>query len=269
MTENIRQTDPARLIQPRPAQFDAAAIPSVALLSNGQYSVIITAAGAGSSAWRGLDVTRWREDATRDCWGQFCYVRDLADDTIWSIGYQPLCGTADAYDFEFHADRAEFHRRDGDVETRWAVCVVSDADCDVRAVTLVNHGSRPREIELTSFAEVCLNHRRADQAHPAFAKLFLESEFDPKSGALLVRRRPRGTNENPVWAIHLAAPSAPTSEAIEYETDRVSFLGRGRTSANPAVFDSGTGLSRTTGPVLDPVFSLRRRVRLAPGARGR
>jgi cellobiose phosphorylase len=184
MTENIRQTDPARLIQPRPAQFDAAAIPSVALLSNGQYSVIITAAGAGSSTWRGLDVTRWREDATRDCWGQFCYVRDLADGTIWSVGYQPLCGTADAYEFEFHADRAEFHRRDGDVETRWAVCVDPDADCDVRAVTLVNHGSRPREIELTSFAEVCLNHRRADQAHPAFAKLFLESEFDPKSGTL-------------------------------------------------------------------------------------
>jgi cellobiose phosphorylase len=269
MTENIRQTDPARPIQPRPAPFDAAAFPSVALLSNGQYSVMITAAGAGSSTWRGLDVTRWREDATRDCWGQFCYVRDLADDTIWSVGYQPLCGTADEYEFEFHADRADFHRRDGDVETRWAVCVVPDADCDVRAVTLVNHGSRPREIELTSFAEVCLNHRRADQAHPAFAKLFLESEFDSKSGALLVRRRPRGSNENPVWAIHVAAPSVPTSEAIEYETDRVSFLGRGRTSANPAVFDSGAGLSRTTGPVLDPVFSLRRRVRLAPGASAR
>jgi cellobiose phosphorylase len=184
---------------------------------------MITAAGAGSSTWRGLDVTRWREDATRDCWGQFCYVRDLADDTLWSVGYQPLCGTADDYEFEFHADRAEFHRRDGDVETRWAVCVVPDANCDVRTVTLVNHGSRPREIELTSFAEVCLNHRRADQAHPAFAKLFLESEFDPKSGALLVRRRPRGSNENPVWAIHVAAPSVPTSEAIEYETDRVSF----------------------------------------------
>src|SRR4029450_2287042 len=94
-------------------------------------------------------------------------------------------------------------------------------------------------------------------------------EFVPKGGALLVRRRPRGTNENPVWAIHLAAPSVPTSEAIEYETDRVSFLGRGRTPANPAVFDSGTGLSRTTGPVLAPFFSLRRPVRLAPGASAR
>lgn len=213
--------------------------PSVALLSNSEYSVIVTDAGAGYSTWRGLDVTRWREDATRDCWGQFCYVRDVTADRIWSVGYQPLCGVADEYAFEVYADRAEFARRDGDVETRWAVCVVPDADCEVRAVTLVNHGNRLRELELTSFAEVCLNHRRADQAHPAFAKLFLETQFDVKSGALLVRRRPRGANENPVWAIHVSALSVPTDGAIEYETDRVSFLGRGRTSASPAALDSG------------------------------
>ena len=248
-----------------PAANDAPP-PAVALLSNGRYGVMVTAAGAGYSTWRGLDVTRWREDATRDCWGQFCYARDLTDDRIWSVGLQPLCRAGGEYQYELHADRAEFRRRDGDVETRWAVCVAPDADAEVRAVTLVNHGSRPREVELTSYAEVCLNHRRADQAHPAFAKLFLETEFDPVSGSLLARRRPRGAHENPVWAIHRSATDAPASERIEYETDRVRFLGRGRTSGNPAALDRGVSLSQTTGPVLDPVFSLRRRVRLEPGA---
>src|SRR5262249_19759897 len=209
MTEKLRNTESARSIEPKPASSDATTIPSIALLSNNQYSVMITAGGAGYSTWKGLDVTRWREDATRDCWGQFCYVRDLTDGRIWSIGYQPLCRASDEYEFEFHADRAEFRRRDGDIETHWAVCVVPDADCEVRAVTLVNHASRPREVELTSFAEVCLNHRRADQAHPAFAKLFLETEFDPKSGALLARRRPRGAHETPVWAIHVSATEIP------------------------------------------------------------
>ena len=136
-------------------------------------------------------------------------------------------------------------------------------------MTLVNHGSRPRELELTSYAEVCLNHRRADQAHPAFAKLFLETEFDPGSGSLLARRRPRSANEKPVWAVHRSVTDAPASERIEYETDRARFLGRGRTPANPAALDRGVRLSRTTGPVLDPVFSLRRRVRLEPGATAR
>ncbi len=239
--------------------------PTVALLSNGSYGVMITNAGAGYSTWRGLDVTRWREDATRDCWGQFYYVRDLSDGSLWSIGSQPLCRAADESDIEFHADRAEFRRRDGDVETRCAVCVVPDADAEVRVVTLVNHGPRHREVELTSYAEVCLNDRRADQAHPAFAKLFLETEFDPQYGALLARRRPRGANEHPVWAIHTSAASVSASDEIDYETDRMRFLGRGRTPANPAALDPGSRLSRTTGAVLDPIFSLRRRVGLEPG----
>src|SRR6516225_5181263 len=238
--------------------------PAVALLSNGSYTVMITAACAGYSTWRGLDVTRWREDATRDCWGQFYYIRDLAQGTVWSAGYQPLCRAADENEVAFHADRAEFCRRDGDTETRLAVCVAQDCDAEVRVVTVVNHTSRPREFDLTSYAEVCLNDRRADQAHPAFAKLFLETEFDPASGALLARRRPRAADQKPLWVIHLSAAQGSEWDAAEYETDRARFLGRGRTPANPAALDAGTRLSGTTGPVLDAVFSLRRRVRLDP-----
>src|SRR6476659_6457508 len=213
--------------------------PEVALLSNGSYGVLITAAGAGVGTWRDLDVTRWREDTTRDCWGQFCYVRDLGDGTAWSAGPQPLCRTADEYEYAFHADRAEFRRRDGAVETRLAVRVAPDHDAEVRLVTLINHGDRPRELDLTSYAEVCLNHRRADQGHPAFAKLFLETEFVPGPGALLARRRPRAADEKPVWALHVTAADLPAGGAVEYETDRVRFLGRGRTPANPAALDPG------------------------------
>src|SRR5262249_1431699 len=230
----------------------------------GRYGVVITAAGSGCSTWRGLDVTRWREDATRDCWGQFCYVRDPTEGTAWSAGYQPLCRAADENEVAFHADRAEFRRRDGDTETRLAVCVAQDCDAEVRVVTVVNHSGRPRELDLTSYAEVCLNPRRADQAHPAFAKLFLETEFVPASGTLLARRRPRGADQQPLWAIHASAAQGLERGALEYETDRVRFLGRGRTPADPAALDAGTRLSGTTGPVLDAVFSLRRRVRLDP-----
>ena len=117
---------PAGSVQPA---ADDTPLPAVALLSNGRYGVMVTSAGAGYSTWRGLDVTRWREDATRDCWGQFCYVRDLTDDRIWSVGLQPLCRAGEEYEYELHADRAEFRRRDGDVETRWAVCVGARRRC--------------------------------------------------------------------------------------------------------------------------------------------
>src|SRR4029434_8166885 len=101
--------------------------PEIALLPNGSYGVMITSACAGYSTWRDLDVTRWREDATRDCWGQFCYVRDLSDNSRWSIGIHPLRQAADESEFHFHADRADFRRRDGHVETHCTVCVVPDA----------------------------------------------------------------------------------------------------------------------------------------------
>ena len=258
-----------RLEEAREREFSDASPPQIALLSNGRYSVMITAAGGGWGAWCDMDVTRWREDGTRDCWGQFCYIRDRSSDRTWSTGKQPLGQPADEYDVEFHVDRAEFRRRDGDIETRWAVCVAPDHDAEVRVVTLVNHAGVPYEFDLTSYAEVCLNQRRADQAHPAFAKLFLETEFVASSGALLARRRPRAADQNPLWAVHLTAVEGLDKDALEYETDRVRFLGRGRTPAHPAALDPGVRLSGTTGPVLDPVFSLRRHVRLDPKATAR
>jgi cellobiose phosphorylase len=238
--------------------------PQVALLSNGRYGVLLTAAGSGYSTWRGLDVTRWREDATRDCWGQFCYLREPAEGRTWSAGHQPLCRAAGESEVAFHADRVEFRRRDGDTETRLAVCVAQDCDAEVRLVTVCNHSGWQRELDLTSYAEVCLNDRRADQAHPAFAKLFLETEFLPACGALLARRRPRAADQKPLWAIHVSVAQGFEKGTLEYETDRVRFLGRGRTPANPAALDGGATLSGTTGPVLDAVFSLRRRVRPDP-----
>ena len=156
------------------------------------------------------------------------------------------------------------------METCYEVAVVPDADAEARRVTLTNRGSRPLTLEVTSYAEVALNPRRADQAHPAFAKLFLETEDLASSPALLCRRRPRARDQQPVWALHvLAGPatSAPAAlERVECETDRARFLGRGRSAADPAAMESGAVLSGTVGPVLDPIFSLRRRVRVEPGA---
>src|SRR6516225_3164173 len=238
--------------------------PEVCLLSNGRYSVMLTASGGGYSARDGMDITRWREDGTRDCWGQYCYVRNLDDGRAWSAGRQPLGRNADEYEADLRPDRAIIRRRDGDVETCYEVAVVPDADAEVRRVTLTNRGNRPRTLEVTSYAEVALNPRRADQAHPAFAKLFLETEYHASSPALLCRRRPRAHDQQPVWALQVLASEVPGE--VEYETDRARFLGRGRSTGNPAAMDGGVALSRTVGPVLDPVFSLRQRIRVEPGA---
>jgi cellobiose phosphorylase len=236
----------------------------VCLLSNGRYNVMLTASGGGYSKLDGVDITRWREDLTRDCWGQYCYVRNVDDGSVWSVGRQPIGQNADEYESDLRSDRAIIRRRDGEVESCYEVVVAGDADAEVRRITLTNRGERPRTLEITSYAEVALNPRPADQAHPAFAKLFLETEYHASPPALLCRRRPRAQDQQPLWALHVLASDAP--EKVEYETDRARFLGRGRSTANPAAIDDRVALSATVGPVLDPVFSLRQRVRVEPGS---
>ncbi|MDE3160571.1 MAG: glycosyl transferase [Acidobacteriota bacterium] len=238
--------------------------PEVCLLSNGRYSVMLTASGGGYSALDGTDITRWREDGTRDCWGQYCYVRNLDDGRVWSAGRQPLGRNTDEYESHLRPGRAIIRRRDRDVETCYEVAVVPDANAEVRRVTLTNRGNRPCTLEVTSYAELALNPRGADQAHPAFAKLFLETEYHASPPALICRRRPRAHDQKPVFALHVIA--SEVEGEVEYETDRARFLGRGRSTRNPAAMEGGVALSGTVGPVLDPVFSLRQRIRVKPGA---
>ncbi len=227
--------------------------PNVCLLSNGRYTVMLTEAGSGYSTCDGIDVTRWREDATSDCWGQFFYIRDLDGGGAWSAGRQPLAGDADDYETILGSDRAVFQRRDGDIETRSEIAVAADADAEVRRITLTNHGVLPRMLDVASYAEVSLNSRRADQAHPAFAKLFLETEYLPAPPTLLCRRRPRARDQKPIWGLHfLAGPERADTAVgvVEYETDRARFLGRGRSAASPACsgFRSGPVGNRRVRP---------------------
>ncbi len=244
-------------------------IPATHLLSNGRYAVMLTAAGSGYSRWRGLAVTRWREDVTCDAWGTYIFLRDAQSGEVWSAGYQPSGADPDAYDVTFAEDRAEIHRRDGAITTLLQVIVSSEDDAEVRRVTITNLGTRTREIEVTSYAEILLATPAADAAHPAFSNLFVQTEAHPELGALLATRRPRSAGESPVWVAHVVADEGETAGGVQYETDRARFLGRGRGIRAPVSVIDGRPLSNTAGAVLDPVVSLRRRVRLAPGATAR
>ncbi len=88
------------------------ATPEVQLLSNGRYHVMLTNAGGGSSRWKDLAVTRWREDTTCDNWGTFCYIRDMASREFWSTAYQPTLKRSDGFEAIFSEGKAEFRRRD-------------------------------------------------------------------------------------------------------------------------------------------------------------
>ena len=240
-------------------------VPRTHVLSNGNYSAMVTAAGSGYSRWRDVAITRWREDVTCDNWGAYFFIRDVRSGDTWSAGYQPAGIEPDSYDVIFSEDRAEITRNDGAVTTTLEIAVSPEDDAEVRRVSITNHGTRAREIEITSYAEIALARQLDDQAHPAFAKLFVETEFVPNLGVILATRRRRSDSDPMVWAAHLSVVEGETLGDVQFETDRLRFLGRGQTVRSPSAISDGWPLSNTVGQVLDPVFSLRRRVRIPRG----
>ncbi|MDO8391294.1 MAG: glucoamylase family protein [Actinomycetota bacterium] len=242
------------------------AIPRTHVLSNGRYAVMVTTAGSGYSRWGDVAVTRWREDVTQDNWGNYLFLRDMDTGAVWSAGHQPTGVEADSYEVTYAEDRAEYSRRDGSISTGLTVVVSAEHDAEIRRVSLTNLGTRERRLELTSYAEIALAPQAADMSHPAFQNLFVQTEFVPEIGALVATRRPRSGGEPPIWAAHVVALEDQPGGVVQYETDRARFLGRGRSVRSPVSVIDGHPLSNTVGSVLDPIFSLRCRVTLAPGA---
>ena len=239
--------------------------PAVALLGYLPYTIMVSNSGSGYSRYEELDVTRWRADATTDGTGQFCYVRDIERARTWSAAHQPTCAPADYYRAILASDRVTFQRADGDIETRTEIAVVPADSAEVRRVTVTNNGAESREVELTSYGEIVLARADTDRAHPAFANLFVETEWHEWCTAISATRRPRSDQERSLWCMHITDACKESVGPVTCETDRARFIGRGRSTRNPIALEKDGPLSGTTGAVLDPIFALRTRVRLAPG----
>ena len=222
-------------------------------------------AGSGYSCWQGQAISRWREDATRDCWGSFIYLRDIKNGHTWSAGFQPTGASADEYRAEFSEDRASIRRRDGALETVTEITVSPEDDSEVRKITITNHGTRLREIDVTSYMELALAVARDDDGHPAFSKLFVQTEYRHETGALIATRRARSPSDKPIWAAHLCVVDGESVGDVQYQTDRSRFLSRNKSARTAGGVMGGWPLSNSAGATLDPCFSLRRRIQLARG----
>lgn len=241
------------------------AVPEVQLLSNGQYSVMVTNAGGGYSRWKDLSLTRWREDSTRDHWGTFCYIQDRENGRFWSNAHQPTLQKADQYEVIFSSGRAEFRRQDDGIETYTVVIVSPEDDVEVRRIQLTNHTAVMRKLSITSYAEVVLNNAAADQAHPAFSNLFVQTAINELQHAITCTRRPRSKEEIPPWMFHLKKVSGVQIDQISYETNRNNFIGRGKSLTHPQVMNQKKAMSGNDGSVLDPILSIQYKITLQPG----
>ena len=243
-------------------------IPQAHVLSQGDTTVLITNAGSGYSQWRDLALTRRQPDTTLDSWGTWIYIQDLESGAVWSATCQPMGLTpaegetsefARDQDVLFYPYKVELPHSEHGISSRTEVAVNPDG-VEIRRVNILNDSDQPRRLKLTSYGEVVLAEQAADRRHPAFNKLFIESEYLPHENALLFERRPRSPEEKPVALIHALVIETGRKMTGEHQSDRAQFLGRGRATrqscgargCQPSAFrvhrwDAGSNLFTGTG----------------------
>ncbi len=241
-----------------------ASLPAVQMLSNERYHVMVSNAGGGYSRSGELAVTRWREDGTRDHWGSFCYLRDVASGEFWSAAYQPTTVPVDGYEAIFSDAKIEFRGRSHGFESHLDIAVSPEDDIELRRLKLTNLSRKSRTIEITTYAEVVLAPGIADELHPAFSNLFVQTELLPQRRAIICTRRPRALHDTPPWMFHLMQVHDAGIDAVSYETDRARFVGRGNDLRQPQALTVDAALSGSQGSVLDPIVAIRCRITLAP-----
>ncbi len=238
--------------------------PSLHILTNGSYNVMLTDKGSGFARCNSMSVYRWSNDYMTSS-GAFIYVRNVNSNDFWSTTYNPVNTVPEAYKVIFSPHKAEYVRREGNIETNTEVLVSAEDNTEIRRVSIHNHSNSKRVIELTSYMEIVLLQPEADTSHPAFSKLFVKTEYISEYNGLLAMRRKRDDVKQTVWGYHTVSTNGNMVGDVEYETDRSRFVGRNRSLAFPAVMEPDQPLSNAVGPVLDPVFSLRIRVSIEPG----
>ncbi|MBA2238826.1 MAG: cyclic beta 1-2 glucan synthetase [Lysobacter sp.] len=239
--------------------------PEVQMLSNGSYHVMLSSAGGGYSRAGETAVTRWREDATRDDWGSFCYLRDVDSGRFWSATYQPCAIAVDGYEAIFSDAKAEFRGRKHGFESHMEIAVSPEDNIELRRLRITNLGRTARTIEITSYAEVVLAPAISDELHPAFSNLFVQTELLREQQAIVCTRRARGHDEASPCMFHLMAVHQAHIDRISYETDRARFVGRGNTLRRPDALTQAGALSNSEGSVLDPIVAIRCSITLGPG----
>ncbi|MEO8640451.1 glucoamylase family protein [Pseudomonas sp.] len=239
---------------------------AVQLLSNGNYHVMLSSAGGGYSSRNDMAVSRWHEDITQDNWGTFCYLRDIASGEFWSAAFQPTLRRTEVQEAIFSDARAEFRALEMDYDSHMEIVVSPEDDIELRRLHITNRGASARKFEITTYAEVVLAPADTDAMHPAFSKLFVQTELLLPLQAIICSRRPRSSVEHTPWMCHLLAAHGVHIDTISYETDRARFIGRGLNLSAPAAMAPGCAqLSGSHGAVLDPIVAIRCRITLQAG----
>ncbi|MBK5201154.1 MAG: hypothetical protein JJE21_06440 [Spirochaetaceae bacterium] len=229
-------------------------VPLANYLCNNRYSVMITSDGDGFSKYMNRMIYRWRPDRYASS-GNYIYIKDVKANKVWSATFNPTKAEGDTYQAIFSPHKAEYKRKDGDISSNTTISLTIFHDVEIRKVTLNNHGKTDKIIQLTSYLEVVGDSYLAELSHPAFNKLFIESEFLKEESIFLSKRRNQNTINKP-YLMHMVKSGNKFVKEIEYENDRLKFIGHNNSLQNPDAMQRDS-LFNIAGFSKDPIMSIR------------
>lgn len=264
-TIRTRKEDYAEEIQSnRFVNSTAPMLPSVNYLCNNRYSVMTTSDGDGFSKYFDRMIYRWRPD-TYTLSGNYIYVKNVTDNKFWSVTYHPTKIEPTFYQAIFSPHQSEYHRIDDEISTQTKVGLAIAHDLEIRKVTLKNRGKEEKNIQLTSYMEIVGDTYLAELSHPAFNKLFIESEFIEEESIFISKRRTANIVNKP-YIMHMVKAEKGVINRIEYENDRMRFIGRNNSLQKPDAMMRQESLSNTAGFSKDPIMSIRVNITLKESA---
>lgn len=233
-------------------------LPAFRILSNRHYTVLLHGNGGGFSRFDGWALNDWNGDPLQEQGAWIFYVRDLDSGELTTFGVHPVVDAKAIIAGD--QDYAVITQQQGELSLQMQVHVAQQYNCEVRQLSLTNHAAHVRRLQVTAYLPIALNHPAAHAAHPAFSKLFVQTEYVEHCEALLARRRPRAAGErSPCMAATLIGPGE-----LRWDTDRARFLGRGWGLESPQGIAEGLAAHQCN--VLDPAFVLQRTVVVAAEA---
>ncbi|MBC7601974.1 MAG: hypothetical protein H7255_04845, partial [Ramlibacter sp.] len=265
----VLNDSPASAVRSREVSPAAGLHAPAQLLSNGKYSLMLRANGAGASRCNGQALTRWRDDLVRDGYGMFFYVRMQGQSRVTSLTSTPAPGAGWKYRTRFLSDHVEFEARSQALASSMTVLVSPEDDTEVRTLVLTNLSREEMRLEVISYGEAVLAPQRADEAHPAFSGMFVQASWNPRSRAMSLWRRPRLDGDPALAMAHVLALADANIEEIGCMADRRLFVGRNRDLSQPEIAGTAWTQEGAVDTGLDPIACIRMTIRLAPGAMAR
>lgn len=243
--------------------------PWINVISNGDYSLIVSQMGGGFSFRNNAEqnrLTRLFQDIVKDNWGKYFYIRDRQTGHYFSATLKPIMTPCDRYEVHHGQGYSTFLRETDGIRSEMTVFVSHDSPMEYLHFRLTNLGKKDRDLDVTGYFEWAPGI--AYDCHREFQKLFSTLSFDPKLNSILVTKclwgfpDSQGIYNNDDWPY--TGFFACSQKVSSFDTDKEAFLGmyHDETTAQAMVSKE---LKGTQGRFGDPVGAMRTHLPLKAG----